>query len=80
MDTLLNTINTVRVNKGLAVRDTLLPTDRLREDMGLDSLDLAEFTVRLESITGIDVFADGLVYTVGDVAAKLGKGEDKSKS
>ncbi|MFN9246509.1 MAG: phosphopantetheine-binding protein, partial [Planctomycetota bacterium] len=44
---------------------------RLREDLGLNSLELAVLTVRLEAVYGIDVFASGLVTTVGEVLAKL---------
>ena len=44
---------------------------RLREDLGLNSLELAVLTVRLEAVYGVDVFASGLVTTVGEVLAKL---------
>lgn len=51
--------------------DNLRPEDRLQEDLGFDSLELAELTVRLEAETGIDVFQDGVVRTVGEILAKL---------
>ena len=44
---------------------------RLREDIGFDSLDLAELTVRIEEAFEVDVFADGLVSTIGEIEAKL---------
>ncbi len=44
---------------------------RLRNDLGLDSLDLAVLTVKLEANTGVDVFRDGLVHTVSEVIAKI---------
>ncbi len=44
---------------------------RLREDLGLNSLELAVLTVRIEAVYGVDIFADGLVTTVGEVLAKL---------
>jgi acyl carrier protein len=47
-------------------RDTLL-----RKDVGLDSLELAVLTVKLEAEFGVDVFADGLVTTVGEVEDRL---------
>ncbi|MBX3423912.1 MAG: acyl carrier protein [Pirellulaceae bacterium] len=50
----------------------LTPTLRLRQDLGLDSLELAEFTVRLEAEFGVDIFRDGLVNTVGEVLDRLG--------
>jgi acyl carrier protein len=43
----------------------------LTDDLGLDSLDLAEMTVRLEDEYGVDVFADDVVDEVGEVLEKL---------
>ena len=44
---------------------------RLREDLRMDSLDLAELTVRIEDKFGVDIFEDGMVYTVEDIIKKL---------
>ena len=52
--------------------ETLSPESRLQEDLGLDSLELAELTVLIEAEFGVDVFADGVVHTVRDVIEKLG--------
>lgn len=68
---LLEILNVVRANKGRAGLASLAPEMRLREDCQLDSLDLAELTVRLEEAFGVDVFADGVVRTVGEIQAKL---------
>ena len=46
---------------------------KLREDLGLTSFDLAELTVKIEDEFDIDIFEDGLVSTVGEIFAKLGK-------
>lgn len=46
---------------------------RLREDLGLDSLELAVLTVKIEAVHGVDVFADGLVTTVGEIEQKIGR-------
>lgn len=70
-DTLLEIINTVRENKNLAKLETIEPNMDLRVDIGFDSLDLAELTVRIEKATGIDVFADSFVNTVGEIQDKL---------
>jgi acyl carrier protein len=43
----------------------------LTNDLGLDSLDLAEMTVRLEDQYGIDVFEDDIVDKIGEVIEKL---------
>jgi acyl carrier protein len=71
MDQLLIIVNVVRINKGLPALPVLHPEMRLREDLGFDSLDLAELTARIDERCGVDVFADGLVFTVGEVQAKL---------
>lgn len=68
---LLEIINQVRGNKGRTPLSQISPQQRLREDCELDSLDLAELTVRLEDATGVDVFAEGIVRTVGEIQAKL---------
>lgn len=68
---LLHVINEVRANKKQAAVAGLRPENRLREDLGFESLDLAELTVRIEERFGVDVFADGLVHTVGEIEAKI---------
>ncbi|MCC5788969.1 MAG: acyl carrier protein [Opitutales bacterium] len=47
----------------------------LREDLGLDSFDLAELTVHLEDRTGIDIFQEGVVKTMGEVRQRLASAE-----
>jgi acyl carrier protein len=68
---LISTINEVRANKRQAPVNGIAAQTRLREDLGFESLDLAELTVRIEEKFGVDVFADGLVHTVGEIEAKL---------
>lgn len=69
----LEIINQIRKSKDLAVIPQLKQTDDLRDDLGFTSFDLAELTVRLEDIYGIDIFEDGLVSTVGEIYEKLSK-------
>lgn len=64
-------VNTVLQNRGRAVVSGLNAAQDLRKDLGLDSLDLAELTVRVETEFDVDIFADGLVATVGEIYAKL---------
>jgi len=45
----------------------------LRNDLEMDSLDLAEFTVRIEDEFGVDVFEDGIVDTKKEVIDKIEK-------
>lgn len=46
---------------------------RLREDLGFDSLELAVLTAKIEADFGVDIFADGIVRTVGDIETKLAR-------
>jgi len=52
----------------------LHPSTNLRDEIGLDSFDLAELTVRIEMKFGIDVFESGIVLTVGEILNKLDNG------
>ena len=43
----------------------------LTSDLGLDSFNLAQLTVEIESEFGIDIFESGVVINVGDILNKL---------
>lgn len=45
----------------------------LRNNLEMDSLDLAELTVRIEDEFGVDVFEEGIVDTVKEVVEKIEK-------
>lgn len=51
--------------------DTLEDDISLTDDLGLESLDLAEMTVRLEDKYEVDVFEDDVVDEVREVLEKL---------
>ena len=68
---LMQIINSVRENKELEPLNEIKESDRLREDYGFTSFDLAELTVKIEDEFDIDIFEDGLVNTVGEIYAKL---------
>lgn len=68
---LLGIINTVLQNRGKEQIKRIKSKSKLRDDIGFDSLDLAEFTVRVEAEFDIDIFEDGIVNTVGEVENKL---------
>ena len=68
-----NIINNVRENNGMTPLDTISENMDLRADIGFDSLDLAELTVKIEKETGIDIFADSFVNTVGEILEKISK-------
>jgi len=66
-------INNVRENNGMSPLENISENMDLRADFGFDSLDLAELTVKIEKETGIDIFADSLVNTVGEILEKISK-------
>ncbi len=72
MDKLLTIINTVLVNRGKATMASINENLSLKDDIGLDSLGLAELTVRIEAEYDVDIFEDGIVTTVGEIMQKLG--------
>lgn len=71
MDNIRKIINTVLTNRGNQEVEELTKLSHLRDDIGLDSLDLAELTVRIEAEYDIDIFEDGIVNTVGEILEKL---------
>lgn len=68
---ILEIINNIRIAKNLDAVAEIKTSDRLREELGMTSFDLAELTVNIEDKFGIDIFEDGLVNTVGEIYAKL---------
>lgn len=70
---ILEIINNIRIAKDMTPIAELHVDDKLRDDLGLTSFDLAELTVNLEDEFDIDIFEDGLVNTVGEIYTKLQK-------
>jgi len=68
---LSNVINEMLEEAGRRPFNGLDASTRLRDDLHLDSIMLAELTVRIEAEFGIDIFEDGIVQTVGEVVAKI---------
>ena len=71
MNIILAAINEVLEESG---RDQVSGIERgtlLRNDLGLDSLDLAVLTVKIEAKLGVDVFAKGIVTTVGEILDRI---------
>ena len=64
---LLQIFNTVLLNRGREMINKLIPDHHLRNDIGFDSLDLAELTVRIEAEYEIDIFEKGIINTVGEI-------------
>jgi acyl carrier protein len=68
---LLQIINEVLENNGLDVVETINDVDSLRDDLGFDSLMLAELTVEIESEYDVDIFDDGLITQISQIRNKL---------
>lgn len=71
MQELLNIVNEMRVEAGKTIIERLEPYMDLREDLELDSLMLAELTVRVEDEFDIDIFEDGIIQSIGDILIKI---------
>ena len=64
-------ILTVLENSSLPVDVDITLETRLREDLGLDSIALAELAVRIEEKYDVDVFEAGPVFSVEEVIRKI---------
>ena len=73
MKDLIKIINTVLKNRGKKEINEIKESSHLRNDIGFDSLDLAELTVRIEAEYDIDIFEDGIVNTIGEIMQKIEK-------
>lgn len=68
---LLAIINEMREEESKAPLEQLQSAMHLRDDLELDSLMLAELTVRIEDEFDIDIFEDGIVQTIGEIQNKI---------
>lgn len=68
---LLPIVNRVLEGKGFKTVDSLNDNDKLRDDLGLDSFDLAELTVIIEEEFNVDIFEDGLVENISEITKKI---------
>ncbi len=68
---LVNILKEIVESNGNSIKTEIKEETKLREDLGLDSFQLAELTVHIEEEFGVDVFEDGLVSTVGEIKEKL---------
>ena len=71
MEKLMGIINIVLKNRGKGLVESVSESSHLHNECGLDSLDLAELTARIEDEYDVDIFEDGVVITVGDIMEKL---------
>lgn len=71
MNNLLEVINNVLESNSMDSVEDINDSMNLKDDLGFDSFMLAELTVEIEEETGVDIFADGVVNTIGDIRKKL---------
>tara|TARA_Y100000590_G_scaffold459247_2_gene615843 strand:+ start:338 stop:562 length:225 start_codon:yes stop_codon:yes gene_type:complete len=64
-------INQILKNTSREELVSIRPDLHLQDDIGFDSLDLAELTVHIESKYGIDIFEDEIIHTVDEILKKL---------
>lgn len=74
-DLVLKMVNEVLSGTGREMLNQWQHELSLAEDLKFDSLDFAELAVRLEEGLGVDVFADGVPKTMGDLGRACGSGE-----
>jgi len=67
---LLQIINEVLSESDKEVESISNETD-LRNDLGMDSMNLALLTVLIEDEYGVDIFEDGLVSKVSDIQKRI---------
>jgi acyl carrier protein len=70
---LLIIINRILEGKGFALLEKINSSDKLRDDLGFDSFDLAELTVIIEEDYNVDIFSDGIVENVSEILDKIDK-------
>lgn len=70
---LLNIINYILKKKNKYELEKLDTSLSLRNDLELDSLDLAELTVRIEDEFDVDIFEDGIIDTIAEIESVLGR-------
>lgn len=71
MERIKTIINTILKNRGKKEIDSVDENTNLRDDIGFDSLDLAELTVRIEAEYDVDIFENGIVNTVSEILQKI---------
>jgi len=68
---LFNIINNILISKNEQPISNISPINHLKNDLGLESLDMVELVVELEDEFGIDIFEAGNVETINDVLDRI---------
>jgi acyl carrier protein len=73
IEKLVETINSIQIRNDRTPLKAFSAEVRLREDLGFDSLDLAELTAKIDHEFGVDIFSAGNVFTLSDILSRLEK-------
>ncbi|QMV41657.1 acyl carrier protein [Cohnella cholangitidis] len=71
MERLLEIVNDMFEESGRQPIDSLENSMHLRDDLNMDSLMLAELTVRIEAEYEVDIFENGIVQTIGEIISRI---------
>ena len=69
--TLFEIIKELQYDNGLVISETINDEDDLINDLGLDSLNLAELTVIIEDEYGIDIFEKKIIRKVYEIKQQI---------
>lgn len=64
-------INKVMVDHDKEIIDNINYDDNLRDDLGIDSIEMVDIVVQFEEIYGIDLFSEGDVKKVSEIIKRL---------
>ena len=64
---LFNIINSVLSSNGKQAFDNLKLDDKLKDDLGMDSIEMVDLVVSIEDEFDVDIFESGSIETVKDV-------------
>ena len=70
---LLRIINELLEDEGENTLESLSLDLNLKDDIGFDSLTLAQLTVMIENEFGVDIFEDGLITTIKEIYDKVNR-------
>jgi acyl carrier protein len=70
-ETLLQIINNLLKKEGHDILTELRSELSLSEDLGFDSLALAELTVVIEDEYGVDIFEEDIIDSIGEILLQL---------
>ena len=71
-DKVIEIVSEILMDDGIEISGEINEDSNLR-DLGLTSFHLATLTVMIEDEFGIDIFEEGIVYTIKDIISILSK-------